>query len=171
MGILFQLVASSAEFPRPPFPLGDPRWHERDRFGLPKWPPTLLNESEEKRREKIATIKGLAADLSEAISRNLGRNEARDLIRDFAKPSQKKGKQPNRKLNSLVLALSDYAICNALDKVPSIPQVAKQIYSEWGSALGLQSIPATEKRIRRARACRQQQIESVRQRFGKSLLG
>jgi hypothetical protein len=41
-------------------PQNDPQWHERDRFGLAIVPPTLLAESAEERRARVATVERLA---------------------------------------------------------------------------------------------------------------
>ena len=79
MGVYSPSSSGPAELPPPP-PSNDPRWQERDRFGLAVLPPTLLAESAEERRARIATIERLVTDLFKTTTTHLGRPEARRLF-------------------------------------------------------------------------------------------
>src|SRR5260370_32906853 len=107
--------------PLPPPPPNDPRWHERDRFGLAIVPPTLLAESAEERRARIATVERLATDLFETAVTHLGRLEARRLFAEVAKAPWKRGKQPNRSRNDQLLEMYDSADLRAPNPLGPIP--------------------------------------------------
>jgi transketolase len=156
--------------PVPPPPPNDPRWHERDRFGLAIVPPTLLAESGNERRARIATVERLATDMFETAVTHLGRLEARRLFAEVAKAPWKKGKQPNRSRNDELLDMYDNAVREAPDRIRSIPRLlAKEMNPK-----NPRSAPATEKQIRRLvkdRSRRQKAMEEAYRRFPRTLLG
>jgi hypothetical protein len=153
----------------PPPPRDDPRWIERDRFGLPVLPPALLGESPQERRARIATVERLATDLFKAAVTHLGRPEARRLFAEVAKAPWKKGKQPNHDRNDQILEMYDNAAREQPDRIKSIPRLlAKQLHPN-----NPRSVPATEKQIRRLvkdRSRRQKAMETAYRRFPRSLL-
>ena len=168
MGVYSRSSSGPGELLPPPSP-NDPRWDERDRFGLAVWPPSLLAESTEERRARIASLERLATDLFETAVTHLGRPEARRLFAEVVKAPWKRGKQPNRDRNHQLLEMYDNAVREAPDSIPSIPRLlAKRLHPK-----NPQSHPATEKQIRRLvkdRSRRQKAMEAAYQRFPRSLL-
>jgi hypothetical protein len=153
----------------PPPPPNDPRWRERDRFGLAIIPPTLLGESPEERSARIDTIERLVVDLFQTAVTHLGRREARSLFEDTVKAPWKKGKQPDHERNRKLLEKYDSAVREAPNNAKSIPRmVAVQLHLN-----NPQSAPATEKRIRRLvkeRIRRQKAMEEAYGRLPRTLL-
>lgn len=168
MGVYSPSSSGPAELLPPP-PSNDPRWQERDRFGLAVLPPTLLAESAEERRARIATIERLVTDLFKTTATHLGRSEARRLFNEVTKAPWTKGKQPNRDQNDQLLDKYDNAVRQEPDRIKSIPRLlAKKLHPT-----NPRSVPATEKRIRRLvkdRSRRQKAMEAAYQRFPRSLL-
>lgn len=153
----------------PPPPPNDPRWRQRDRFGLAIIPPTLLGESPEERRSRIETIERLVIDLFETAVTHLGRREARRLFEETVKAPWKKGKQPNRDRNRQLLEQYDGAVREAPNEIKSIPRkLAMQMHPK-----NPRSVPATEKQIRRLvkdRSRRQKAMEEAYGRLPRTLL-
>ena len=100
----------TSEMLLPPPPPDDSRWDERDRFGLPVYPPSLLAESAEERRARTTAVERLATDLFQTAVTHLGRPEARHLFAEVAKAPWNKGKQPNRERNQKLLEMYDNAV-------------------------------------------------------------
>jgi hypothetical protein len=170
MGVYSPHSSGTGELlPLPPFPPNDPRWDERDRFGLAVWPPSLLAESVEERCARIGTIERLASDLFKTAVTHLGRPEARRLFAEAAKAPWKKGKQPNRDRNDRLLEMFDNAVREGPARIKSIPRLlAEQLCPD-----NPRSVPATEKQIRRLvrdRNRRQKAMEAAYRRFPRSLL-
>jgi len=159
----------SPELFSPPPPPNDPRWRERDRFGLAIIPPTLLGESPEERRARIDTIERLVIDLFQTAVTHLGRREARRLFEETVKAPWKKGKQPHHDRNRQLLEKYDSAVRKAPNNIKSIPRmVAKQMHPN-----NPQSAPATERQIRRLvkdRSRRQKAMEEAYGRLPRTLL-
>lgn len=125
MGVYSPSSSGPAELPPPP-PSNDPRWQERDRFGLAVLPPTLLAESAEERRARIATIERLVTDLFKTTTTHLGRPEARRLFNEVTKAPWTKGKQPNRDQNDQLLDKYYNAVRQEPDRIKSIPRLLAQ---------------------------------------------
>jgi hypothetical protein len=128
----FAIPKQSGLLPLPPYPPNDPRWNERDQFGLLIIPPTLLGESTEEKRARIATVEGLARDLFNTAVTHLGRDEARRLFTDVAKERWVKGKQPNHDRNRRLLQMYDAAVRESSPPdIKSIPgTLGKKLHAE-----------------------------------------
>jgi len=159
MGVWFPPSCGAGELLPPP-PPNDPRWHQRDRFGLPVRPPTLLKSDEE-----IA----LATDMFNVAVTWLGEPKAQRSLAERAKSPRRKGKQPDRDWNHQLLEMYDKAVREETDLIKSVPRrLARQLHPENPG-----SVPATEKRIRRLvkeRSRRQRAMEAAYRRFPRSLL-
>jgi hypothetical protein len=94
----------SVALPGPPPPN---RVDERDRFGMPVVPLTLLSETPEQRQARIASIEQLVVDLFQTAVTHLGRGEARSLFESVVKQRWIKGKQPDHERNRQLLELYD----------------------------------------------------------------
>jgi hypothetical protein len=80
------------------------RGAEQDRFGLPTQVPSLLSETTQERHDRIADIEQLIADAFDTAARHLGKKESRKLFEKVTKDYSKRGKQPNRHKNNLLLS-------------------------------------------------------------------
>jgi hypothetical protein len=126
MGFVPPRKPSSLPTPPPP-----PRSVEWDRFGLTTHRPSLLSETVEERHERIATIEQLAADLFKSAVTHLGEMEARSLFKEITKDYSKKGKQPRRDENNLLLS-KFYEFAHEHPK-KSRNAIATKV-AEWASA-------------------------------------
>jgi hypothetical protein len=147
--------------PLPPYPPNDPRWKEQDRFGLPIWPPSLLSETADHRRARIAMVEALAVDLFRTAVAHLGRKEAQILFANVAKEHWKRGKQPNRERNKELLEMYDSAVGKAPKDIRSIPRLlAKKLHPD-----NPRSAPAAEKQIRRLVRDRARKLNAMEEQY------
>src|SRR5262249_39564916 len=128
MGAPDPLPLKSSKMPElPPYRPGDPRWNERDRFGLPVWI-SLLSESAEDRAAREA----VAADLLSTAVKHLGQSETQNRVADLGRDARRtrKAKLPNRERDRLFLEMYDRMVLEAPKMARSVPRLlAIQLYN------------------------------------------
>ncbi len=93
--------------PPPPPALIRAKLKMRDRFGLPIYPPNLLDETTAKRKARITKVKALVADVFMAAVANLGRRDARALFKLTVRKRSINKRNPNMDRRRQLLEMYD----------------------------------------------------------------
>jgi hypothetical protein len=127
----------------------------KDRFGIPKRAPSLLE-----RRQRAEAIKNVARELFQTVVRHFGARTARHLFREIAK-APPSGKQPDEKKHRELLRIYDRELARGEHPKKSLPRI---IASDLGPEFG-NSPEAREKTIRRVLKERQRHEEELDERL------
>ena len=145
-----------AQIPSPP-----PENRRTDRFGLPIF--SLVFETEEQTRLRVAAIEKLVEDVFETVVRHLGKTQAKTLFEDCAR--RKRGNQGGSKSpDQDRLLLEEYDAAQRTSTPASKSQIAREFYKRHRG----QSVGAIERKLGRllkARAAREAAASAEHRKF------